>query len=147
MLLVSASAFAQGFKIGYTQIDAIVFSMPEMVSVDADLKVYQAQLASLVNTKKVEFDNKMNEYQVIAQQPTTLPAVLQEKQVELQRLDADFNDWEQDAAEYFEYKAGQEYRLYDFYKPDQAGSGFRELNQFTWNAYKILRTDHFGPAS
>jgi outer membrane protein len=94
MLLVSASAFAQGFKIGYTQIDAIVFSMPEMVSVDADLKVYQAQLASLVNTKKVEFDNKMNEYQVIAQQPTTLPAVLQEKQVELQRLDADFNDFQ-----------------------------------------------------
>ncbi len=66
---------------------------------------------------------------------------------EFQRVDQDFMDWEQDAAEYFEYKAGQEFRLYDFYKPDQKGGGFRELNQFTWNAYKILRTDHFGSPS
>ena len=93
MLLVSASTFAQGFKVGYTQIDAIVFSMPEMVQVNADLKVYEAQLSSLVNTKKVAFDNKMNEYQVISQQPTTLPATLQEKQLELQRLDADLKDF------------------------------------------------------
>jgi len=66
---------------------------------------------------------------------------------EFEKADLSFDEWEQDAAEYFEYKAGQEYRLYDFYKPDQTGGGFRELNQFSWNAYKILRTDHFGPAS
>lgn len=63
---------------------------------------------------------------------------------EFEKVDLDFMDWEQEAAEYFEYKSGQEYRLYDFYKPDQPGTGFRDLNQFTWNAYKILRQDHFG---
>lgn len=109
MLLVSASTFAQSFKIGYTQIDAIVFSMPEMEQVNADLKVYEAQLSSLVNTKKVEFDNKMNEYQVMAQQPNTLPAVIQEKQLELQRLDADFKDFSAKSQQSFQVKQQELY--------------------------------------
>jgi len=109
MLLVSASTFAQGFKVGYTQIDAIVFSMPEMVQVNADLKVYEAQLSSLVNTKKVAFDNKMNEYQVISQQPTTLPATLQEKQLELQRLDADLKDFNAKSQQSFAAKQQELY--------------------------------------
>jgi len=109
LLLISATTFAQGLKIGYTQIDAIVFSMPEMTQVNADLQVYQAQLASLVNTKQVEFDNKMNEYQVIAQQPTTLPTTLKEKQNELQRLDADLNDFKSKSQQSFAAKQNEMY--------------------------------------
>ena len=53
ILLVSTTSFAQSFKIGYTLIDGIVFSMPEMVQHNSDLDVYESQLASSVNTKKL----------------------------------------------------------------------------------------------
>jgi len=53
-------------------------------------------------------------------------------------IEIDTVDWEDESAEFFEYKKGQEDNLFDFYRPGESG-GFTELNQFTWNSYKVLR--------
>jgi len=53
-------------------------------------------------------------------------------------IEIDTIDWEDESAEFFEYKKGQEDNLFDFYRPGESG-GFTELNQFTWNSYKVLR--------
>jgi hypothetical protein len=59
-------------------------------------------------------------------------------QMAFEEIDIDTDIWEEEAAQFFEYKKGQENNLYDFYRPGEDG-GFTELNQFTWNAYKVLR--------
>lgn len=53
-------------------------------------------------------------------------------------IEIDTVDWEDESAQFFEYKPGQEDNLFDFYRPGESG-GFTELNQFTWNAFKVLR--------
>lgn len=55
-----------------------------------------------------------------------------------EEIDIDTDLWEEEAADYFEYRPGQEENLFDFYRPGEEG-GFTELNQFTWNSYKVLR--------
>ena len=59
--------------------------------------------------KKVMLDNKMNEYQVFAQQPNPAQLVLQEKQNELQRLDADLQDFRVKAEQSFSAKQAELY--------------------------------------
>ena len=99
MLLLSTAAFSQGFKIGYTFIDGIVFNMPEMTQIQADLNVRQSQLASQINTKQTEIQNKINEYQAMAQTPNAAALVLREKENEIQKLQADLQDFSQKADE------------------------------------------------
>jgi len=55
-----------------------------------------------------------------------------------EEIDIDTIEWDTEAADFFEYKPGQEDNLFDFYRPGEDG-GFTELNQFTWNSFKVLR--------
>lgn len=59
-------------------------------------------------------------------------------QAAFEEIEIDTDLWEEEAADFFEYRKGQEDNLFDFYRPGETG-GFTELNQFTWNAYKVLR--------
>ncbi len=110
MLLVSATAFAQDLKIGYTSIDLIVFNMPEMTGINADLSVYQSQLASQVNTKQTEIQNKINEFQTMSQQPNANQLILQERQNEIIKLQDDLQAFSQKAEEAYIAKQNESYQ-------------------------------------
>ncbi|WP_062300877.1 OmpH family outer membrane protein [Roseivirga seohaensis] len=99
LFLMAMTAWSQEFKVGYTSIDAIVFSMPEIPQINADLQVYQKQLASQVESKQKTIDAKIAEYQKLAQQPTVSPTVMQEKETEIRKLQADFANFSQKADE------------------------------------------------
>ncbi len=107
LLLLSTTAFAQSFKVGYTFIDAIVASMPEMTQINADLEVYQTQLTSQVNTKRTTIQNKMNEFEALRQQPNAAQLVLQEKSNEILRLQDDLEKFSGQAEQAFAAKQAE----------------------------------------
>lgn len=86
MMLMTVAARSQDFKVGYTNIDAIVFNMPEIPGINSELDTYQKQLASQVNTKRGEINTKMQALQQLAQDPNAAQIVLQEKQNEILKL-------------------------------------------------------------
>lgn len=88
-MLTVAFAQAQEFKIGYTNIDAIVFSMPEIEGIRSELDTYQQQLTSQINEKRNEINTKMQALQTLAQDPNAVQLVLQEKQNEIIKLQED----------------------------------------------------------
>ena len=89
MMLMTVVAFGQDFKIGYTNIDAIVFNMPEMTGINSELDTYQKQLGSQVNTKRGEINTKMQALQQMAQDPNAAQIVLQERQNEIIKMEED----------------------------------------------------------
>tara|TARA_R100000005_G_C4951717_1_gene171946 strand:- start:15 stop:590 length:576 start_codon:yes stop_codon:yes gene_type:complete len=99
LFLMAMTAWSQEFKVGYTSIDAIVFSMPEIPQINADLQVYQKQLASQVESKQKTIDTKIAEYQQLAQLGTAAPTAMQEKETEIRKLQADFANFSQKADE------------------------------------------------
>lgn len=88
-MLTVAVAQAQEFKIGYTNIDAIVFSMPEIEGINSELDTYQGQLTSQISEKRNEINTKMQELQTMAQDPNAVQLVLQEKQNAIIKLQED----------------------------------------------------------
>ena len=88
-MLMTVVAWGQDFKIGYTNIDAIVFNMPEMVGINSELDTYQKQLGSQVNTKRNEINTKMQALQQMAQDPNAAQIVLQERQNEIIKMEED----------------------------------------------------------
>ncbi len=89
MMLMTVVAFGQDFKVGYTNIDAIVFNMPEMTGINSELDTYQKQLGSQVNTKRGEINTKMQALQQMAQDPNAAQIVLQERQNEIIKMEED----------------------------------------------------------
>lgn len=86
MMLMTVVAYGQDFKIGYTNIDAIVFNMPEITGINSELDTYQKQLGSQVNTKRGEINTKMQQLEQMAQDPNAAQIVLQERQNEIIKL-------------------------------------------------------------
>lgn len=86
MMLMTVVAYGQDFKIGYTNIDAIVFNMPEITGINSELDTYQKQLGSQVNTKRGEISTKMQQLEQMAQDPNAAQIVLQERQNEIIKL-------------------------------------------------------------
>lgn len=89
MMLMTVVAFGQDFKIGYTNIDAIVFNMPEMTGINSELDTYQKQLGSQVNTKRNEINTKMQALQQMAQDPNAAQIVLSERRNEIIKMEED----------------------------------------------------------
>ncbi|MGW8122515.1 OmpH family outer membrane protein [Roseivirga echinicomitans] len=106
LFLMAMTAWSQEFKIGYTNLDAIVFSMPEIPQINADLQVYQKQLGSQIESKQKTIDAKIAEYQKLAQQPTVSPTVMQEKETEIMKLQTDLQNFTQKADESLGNKSG-----------------------------------------
>jgi outer membrane protein len=93
MLIVTVAAVGQDFKIGYTNIDAIVFNMPEIAGINSELETQEKQLASMVNTKRAEINKKIQELQAMAQDPNAVQLVLQERENEIRRLNSDLESF------------------------------------------------------
>ena len=109
LFLMAATAWSQEFKVGYTSIDAIVFSMPEVAQINADLKVYQQQLASQVQNKQTDIETKITEYENLAKQPNPAELVLQEKANEIRRMQSELQNFTQKADEAFTTKQSTSY--------------------------------------
>jgi outer membrane protein len=99
LLGVSLTAFTQTQpvtqKIGYADWDYIFTQMPEYKQVDNELKTHQSQLENQMKAKQAEFQTKLQTYQGM---PATTPdAIRADKERELQRMQEDFQKFQQDA--------------------------------------------------
>ncbi|MFY0593200.1 OmpH family outer membrane protein [Roseivirga sp.] len=92
-LFVFGATQAQDFKIGFTYLEFIVYSMPEIEGIRSELKTYEGQLGSNVQAKRTTFQTKYEEAQRMSQQPNASQAAMQELNNELQKLDKDLQDY------------------------------------------------------
>jgi outer membrane protein len=104
LLLLAMTAQSQNFKLGYTSIDAIVYNMPEIAGIQSELETFQKQLGSQVTNKEADIQAKIAEYQQLAQQPNAAQIVLQEKEGEIRRLQADAQAFSQKAEQAYSNK-------------------------------------------
>lgn len=91
ILLMTLPVWGQGFKIGYTNIDAIVFSMPGISGIKSELETYEKQLSSQVISMEKTINEKINVYQEIASTPHE--GVAQERKREILRLQEELQDF------------------------------------------------------
>ncbi|GAB5524300.1 MAG: hypothetical protein Roseis2KO_21720 [Roseivirga sp.] len=89
MLMTTVAVMGQDFKIGYTNIDAIVFNMPEMTGINSELETYEKQLGSQVNGKRTEINTKIQQLQAMMQDPNAAQIVLQERENEIRKMNTD----------------------------------------------------------
>lgn len=86
---------AQGVKIGYINVDAVVSYMPELSTVQTELKEYEGQLGSQLQTKYQTIQTKSAEYQKLEAGLTEV--VKAEKQKEILDLQTNFQKFQADA--------------------------------------------------
>ncbi len=82
-------------KIGYTNAEYILSFMPEAKQIEAELKDYQTQLSTQLDSKMKEFQEKAAAYQRDA--PNMIPEVRADKEQELQNLQQSIQKFQQDA--------------------------------------------------
>ncbi len=82
-------------KIGYTNAEFILSFMPEAKQIEAELKDYQKQLSTQLDSKMKEFQEKAAAYQRDA--PNMIPEVRADKEQELQNLQQSIQKFQQDA--------------------------------------------------
>lgn len=102
--VLAVGAKAQDFKIGYTNIDAIVFNMPEMETINSELDTYQQALGTQIQTKQQEIQTKYQALVQMSQDPNAVQTVIQEKDNELQRLQRDLQAFQQQAEQAYNNK-------------------------------------------
>lgn len=102
LFLMAATAWSQDFKIGYTSLEAIVYSMPEVAQIRADLQVYEQQLGSQLQNKQADIDAKITEYDNLTKQPNPAELVLQEKANEIRRMQGELQNFSQKAEESYQ---------------------------------------------
>ncbi len=106
MFLTTVAVWGQDFKVGYTNIDAIVFNMPEITGINSELETYQKQLGSQVNTKRSEIQTKYQALQQMAQDPNAAQIVLQERQNEILKMQEDLEAFSVQAEQAYGNKQG-----------------------------------------
>ncbi len=92
---VSAKAQDTGLKIGYTNAEYILSNMPEAKEIEAELKEYEQQLSTQLESKTKDFETKFQEYQRNAE--NMIPEVRADKERELQSLQQSIQKFQQDA--------------------------------------------------
>lgn len=102
---VSAKAQDSGLKIGYTNAEYILSNMPEAKQIEADLKDYEQQLSTQLQSKSADFDKKVQDYQRTAE--NMIPEVRADKERELQGLQQSIQKFQQDAQESLRRKQGE----------------------------------------
>ena len=93
--LLTMSAQAQEFKIGYTSVEYVLSLMPELKGVEAEYKAFETQLQNQIQAKAKEFETKMADYQANAQTMTEL--VRADREAELQGLQQRLQTFQQQA--------------------------------------------------
>ncbi|WP_422007681.1 OmpH family outer membrane protein [Roseivirga pacifica] len=107
LILVAVASQAQGTKIGYTNIDYIVYNMPELEGIQSELATYEKQLGQQVQAKQTNLQAKYQELQQMVQQPNPNTVVLQEKQNEFQKLQGEAQQFAAQAEQALRAKEGE----------------------------------------
>ena len=94
-LAAAFTAKAQGLKIGYTNAEFILSNMPESKQIEAELKDYEKQLSTQLESKSKDFQAKVQDYQKNAE--NMIPEVRADKEQELQNLQQSIQKFQQDA--------------------------------------------------
>lgn len=102
---VSAEAQDTALKIGYTNAEYILSNMPEAKQIEAELKDYEKQLSTQLQSKSTDFDTKVQEYQRSAE--NMIPEVRADKERELQSLQQSIQKFQQDAEASLRRKQGE----------------------------------------
>lgn len=102
---VYAEAQDAGLKIGYTNAEYILSNMPEAKQIEAELKDYEKQLSTQLQSKSTDFDAKVQEYQRTAE--NMIPEVRADKERELQSLQQSIQKFQQDAQTSLQRKQGE----------------------------------------
>jgi len=102
--VLAVGAKAQDFKVGYVNLDAIVFNMPEMEGIRSELDTYEKQLQNQVASKRSTLQQKVQEYELLAQNPGADQTALKERENELNRLNQELQVFAQQADQAFQGK-------------------------------------------
>jgi outer membrane protein len=102
---VSAEAQDTALKIGYTNAEYILSNMPEAKQIEAELKDYEKQLSTQLQSKSTDFDAKLQEYQRSAE--NMIPEVRADKERELNSLQQSIQKFQQDAQTSLQRKQGE----------------------------------------
>lgn len=95
-VLTSLAAVAQStLKIGYTNAEFILSNMPEAKQIESELRDYEQQLTTQLESKMQDFQTKLAEFQRTAE--NMIPEVRNDKQQELQNLQASIEKFQRDA--------------------------------------------------
>lgn len=94
-MAVFANAQTKPLKLGYTNVEEILYQMPESKQIEAELKTYRTQLETQLQTKMAEFEEKAKAYE--AGGSMMAPSVRSSKERELQSLQTDIQSFQKDA--------------------------------------------------
>ncbi len=99
------SVNAQNFKIGYTNVDAILVEMPKFKDVQEQLGVKQKQYEKLITEKKTEYDTKVKEFQ--QNEKTWSDLIKADKIKVIQALEQSIQEFGQNAQQDLQKKQGE----------------------------------------
>lgn len=90
-----SQTFAQNVKIGYTNLEYILAQLPESKQVETQLKEFEKQLQSSLQTKYTEYEQKLDTYR---RGQATMPEIVkQDKEQELVNLQNSIREFEEKA--------------------------------------------------
>ena len=89
-------------KLGYADTDYILTQMPDAKKVESELQAHGDQLQAQLKAKYTDYEKKLKDFQENAAK--WVDAVVQDKQSELQQLQAAFQKFQQDAETSFTKK-------------------------------------------
>ncbi len=105
MTAVAAQAQDGSIKIGFTNAEFILTNMPEAKEIESELKSYEQQLSTQLESKSKDFQAKVAEYQKSAE--NMIPEVRADKEQELQSLQQSIQKFQQDAQTSLQRKQGE----------------------------------------
>ena len=92
---IAVKAQNSAVKIGYTNAEYILSFLPESKQIQSELSDFQKQLETQLDSKTKEFQQKVGDFQ--KNQANMIPEVRNDKQQELQNLQASIEKFQQDA--------------------------------------------------
>jgi outer membrane protein len=104
-MFLGATAQEKPLKIGYTNVDYLVASMPESKQIEADLKIYKDQLDKQLESKVKEFRTKYEAYEKGASMMTEV--IRADKEKELQDMNAQIEAFQKNAEQSLQEKQGK----------------------------------------
>lgn len=94
-LMIVCGNYASAQKFGYINSEEVMMAMPEMDSVKTKLEALQKDLSAQYEAMRVEYNNKVHDYQKAAS--TMSDAIRQVKEKELQNVSASIQQFEEEA--------------------------------------------------
>ena len=106
-LLVGRICAQSTLKIGYTNADSIVLSLPETQGKLKSLESYTKQLSTQAEDKQKELQQKYEDYQANA--ADWIPEIVRQREQELQQLQEELVDFQQRAQRRVQEKQNKEF--------------------------------------